>query len=347
MKYRTLGTSDLTVSTLCLGSMTWGSQNTEAEGHAQIDRALDAGINFIDTAEMYPTTPRKDETFGDTEAIIGTWLAKPGNREKVIVASKVSGPGPAFLRDGRGSYADTVHDAIDGSLKRLQTDVIDLYQIHWPNRPHYHFRRIWDYDPSGQDRAAILENMEDVLGALGDLVRAGKIRHVGLSNETAWGTAQWLRLSEQGTGPRMVSIQNEYSLLCRYFDSDLAETAIMERVDLFAYSPLATGLLTGKYRGGAIPEGSRGSINANLGGRMTDKAGPAVEAYLGIAERHGLDPTQMALAWAEQRPFMGSVIFGATTMAQLDTALGAADLVLDDAVLAEIDTAHRAHPMPY
>ena len=347
MERRRLGGSDLEASALCLGSMTWGSQNTEAEGHAQIDRALAAGINIIDTAEMYPTTPRRAETRGRTEEIVGTWVAKNrARRAEVILATKVSGPEPGF-RDGRGIQPDTVVEAVEGSLRRLQTDVIDLYQLHWPNRAMYHFRRNWGYRPDGLDKAAIEGHMAAVLDTLGQLKRQGKIREIGLSNETAWGTAAWLRVAEATGGPRMITIQNEYSLLCRLYDTDLAELCALERVDLFCFSPLATGLLTGKYAGGALPEGSRATINPGLSGRMSDRTHAAVAAYADIAARHGLDLTQMALAWAMQRPAMGSVIFGATTMAQLDTAIAAADLALSDEALSEIDAAHKAHPMPY
>ena len=332
---------------MCLGTMTWGSQNTEAEAHAQIDRALAAGVNFIDTAEMYPTTPRSPETFGHTEEILGNWLARSGRRDEVIVATKITGASGGIARGGRGIYADTVREAVHASLKRLKTDVIDLYQLHWPNRGSYHFRQHWTYDPSGLDRAAIETEMAAVLDMLARLQRQGKIRHVGLSNETAWGTAQWLRLSGETGTPRMVSIQNEYSLLCRQFDTDLAELSVLEKVDLVAYSPLAAGLLSGKYRGGAAPEGSRGAINPGLGGRMTERSIAAVEAYAGIAERHGLDLAQMALAWAMGRPFMGSVIFGATSIEQLERDLGAAELELSEEVRSEIVAAHKANPMPY
>ncbi|MFK7938827.1 MAG: aldo/keto reductase [Roseovarius sp.] len=347
MRTTQLGRTGIEVSTLCLGSMTWGTQNTEAEGHAQIDMALDRGINFVDTAEMYPVNPIKVETTGRTEEIIGTWIARTGRRSDMVLATKHSGIGFKGARDGAAITAASIPDAIEGSLKRLQTDVIDLYQFHWPNRGSYMFRQNWRYDPSQQDRADTSDHMEECLDALQREVARGTIRAFGLSNESAWGTSEWLRLAQARGAPRVASIQNEYSLMCRLYDTDLAELSVNEDVGLLAFSPLAAGLLTGKYQNGAVPEGSRMAINGDLGGRKGDRAFAAVDAYLDIANRHGLDPTQMALAWCDTRPFMCSAIFGATTMAQLDTALGAADLTLSDEVIREIDKAHRAHPMPY
>ncbi len=347
MKMNPLGRTGLMVSELCLGSMTWGTQNTEPEGHAQINRALERGINFIDTAEMYPVTPKTAETQGRSEEIIGTWLAATGRRDDVIIASKINGPGMSYVRGGGPINAEGVRQAVEGSLKRMQTDHIDLYQLHWPNRGSYMFRQNWAYDPSGQDTVAVLDDLTETLEALAAEVTRGTIRHVGLSNESAWGTAQFLRLAEGNGWPRVASIQNEYSLLCRLYDTDLAELSAHEDVGLLAFSPLAAGLLTGKYQGGAVPDGSRMSIIEDLGGRATPRAFAAVQAYLGIAARHDLHPVQMALAWTLTRPFMASSIFGATTMAQLDLALGAADITLSDAVVDEIATAHRAHPMPY
>lgn len=347
MDMRPLGRTGINVSALCLGSMTWGAQNSMAEGHAQIDRALDHGVNFIDTAEMYPTAPIKAGTTGTTETIIGDWFARTGRRSAVILATKHSGIGFKHARDGAPISAATIPQAIEGSLRRLQTDHIDLYQFHWPNRGSYMFRQNWSYDPSEQDRAATLAHMEETLGALQREVEKGRIRAFGLSNESAWGTAQWLRLAEQGHGPRVATIQNEYSLMCRLFDTDMAELSVNEDVGLLAFSPLAAGMLTGKYQDGALPDGSRMTINADLGGRKGPRAFEAVGAYLGVARKHGLDPAQMALAWCLTRPFMCSAIFGATSMAQLDTALAASELVLDAEVLQNLDAAHRAHPMPY
>ncbi|MDT8329255.1 MAG: aldo/keto reductase [Roseovarius sp.] len=327
--------------------MTWGAQNTAPEGHAQIDRALAAGVNFIDTAEMYPTTPVSGATTGRTEEIIGDWFARTGRRDDVILATKHSGEGFKHARSGAPISAQTIPQAIEGSLRRLKTDCIDLYQFHWPNRGSYMFRKNWRFDPSGQDREATLAHMHEALEALQRQVERGTIRHFGLSNESAWGTAQWLRLSEAGHGPRAATIQNEYSLMCRLYDTDLAELSANEDVGLLAFSPLAAGFLTGKYQGGALPDGSRMAINGDLGGRKTVRAFRAVEAYLGIAQRHGLDPSQMALGWCLTRPFLCSAIFGATTPEQLEIALGAADITLSDEVLDEIEVAHKEHPMPY
>jgi len=347
MRRNELGRTGLKVSALCLGSMTWGTQNTEAEGHAQIDRALERGVNFIDTAEMYPVNPVSAATVGRTEEIIGSWLARSGRRGDVVLATKVSGAGMKHARDGAPISRATITEAVEGSLRRLGTDHIDLYQLHWPNRGSYMFRQNWSYDPSGQDRAATVAHMEEVLETMQRLVEAGKLRHFGLSNESAWGTAMWLRLAEENGWPRVASIQNEYSLLCRLFDTDLAELSVNEDVGLLAFSPLAAGLLSGKYAGDVTPEGSRRSLNPTLGGRIGPRVWEAVSAYMGIAARHGLDPCQMALAWCLTRPFICAAIFGATSMTQLDTALDAAELELSDEVLAEIDAAHRAHPMPY
>lgn len=347
MQRRQLGRTGIEVSALCLGSMTWGTQNTEAEGHAQIDMALDRGVDFIDTAEMYPVNPIAKETIGRTEEIIGTWVARTGRRGDVVLATKHSGEGMQHARDGAPISSETIPQAIEGSLKRLQTDVIDLYQFHWPNRGSYMFRQNWTFDPSGQDPAATRAHMEDALGALEREVERGTIRAFGLSNESAWGTAQWLRVADEVGGPRVASIQNEYSLMCRLFDTDLAELSVNEDVGLLAFSPLAAGLLTGKYQGGAVPEGSRLSLNETLGGRKTDRAFVAVDAYLAVARRFGLDPVQMALAWCLTRPFMTSAIFGATSMEQLDLALSAAEVTLSEEVLEALDDTHKAHPMPY
>lgn len=347
MKKVPLGRSGLMVSQLCLGTMTWGSQNTEAEGHAQIDLALDRGVNFLDTAEMYPVNPVAAETVGRTEEIIGSWLAARGGRDRVIVATKITGAGQKAVRDGAPIDAATLVAAVDASLRRLQTDHIDLYQLHWPNRGSYHFRQTWAYDPSRQERAATLAHMTEVLETVQRLVEAGKLRHFALSNETVWGTQQWLRLSEDGGLPRVQSMQNEYSLLCRLFDTDFAELAVNEDVPLLAYSPLAAGLLTGKYAGDVIPEGSRRAFNPTLGGRVTPRVWEAVAAYLGVAANAGLDPAQMAIAWCLTRPFPVIPIVGATSLAQLETALGAAELTLAPDVLEAIGLAARMHPMPF
>ncbi|WP_295314268.1 aldo/keto reductase [Roseobacter sp.] len=347
MKMKSLGRTGIEVSELCLGSMTWGTQNTAEEAHDQIDRSLEAGINFIDTAEMYPVNPISAETIGRTERIIGLWIERDARREDVVLATKHSGEGMSHARDGAPISAATIPEAIEGSLRRLKTDYIDLYQFHWPNRGSYMFRKNWTYDPSPQLLLDTAGHMEEALEALEKEVKRGTIRSFGLSNESAWGTTRWLDTATRKGGPRVASVQNEYSLLCRLYDTDMAEMSVQEDVGLLSFSPLAAGLLTGKYQNGALPDGSRMTLNSDLGGRKTERAFAAVDAYLAIAQKHGLDPTQMALAWCNTRPFMTSVIFGSTTMEQLEVCLGAADLELSDEVITEIDAAHRAHPMPY
>jgi aryl-alcohol dehydrogenase-like predicted oxidoreductase len=347
MKMNPLGRTGITVPELCLGTMTYGVQTPETDAHAQMDMVMDAGVNFIDTAEMYPVNPISAETQGDSERIIGTWLEKRGKRDDVIIATKHAGNGWAHIRDRAGISGASIPEVLDGNLKRLKTDYIDLYQFHWPNRGSYMFRQNWTFDPSSQDRNDTMQHMEDCLGALQNAVDAGKIRAFGLSNESAWGTAQWLRLSDAGLGPRVASIQNEYSLLCRLYDTDLAELSVNEDVGLLAFSPLATGLLTGKYQQGEIPDASRMSINGDLGGRKTPRVFPAVDAYLALAQKYGVDPVHMALAWCRTRPFMASAIFGATRVDQLEHALASTSVTLSDELIAEIDETHRQHPMVY
>ncbi|WP_145104082.1 aldo/keto reductase [Cereibacter sediminicola] len=346
MKLIPLGRTDLTVSEFCLGTMTWGSQNSEAEAHAQIDLALDQGVNFLDTAEMYPTNPVLPETAGRTETIIGNWLAARGGRDRIVLASKITGEGSPAVRDGEPVTPASLRRALEGALGRLKTDHVDLYQIHWPNRGSYHFRKMWSYTPPA-GAEAVRENMLAVLEEAQALVAEGKVRHIGLSNETVWGAAQWLSLADRHGLPRMATIQNEYSLLCRQFDTDWAELSVLEEMPLLAYSPLAAGLLSGKYAGDVTPDGSRRERNATLGGRVTPTVFEAVAGYLGIAARHGLDPCQMALAFCRTRPFPVIPIIGATSLDQLRTNLGAARLVLDPEVLAEIAAARRAWPAPF
>lgn len=347
MKYNTLGRTDIKVSELCLGTMTWGTQNTEADGHEQMSVAHDHGINFFDTAEMYPTTPLSAEKQGLTEEIVGSWFKATGNRDEIILATKITGAGPKWMRDGAGISPDTIRIAVEGSLKRLQTDVIDLYQLHWPNRGSYHFRQNWTYQPARQDRGEMADHASEVLKTLNDLIAEGKIRHVGLSNESCWGTSQFLRAAETQDLPRVVSIQNEYNLMCRLFDLDLAELSHHEDVGLLAYSPLAAGLLSGKYHDGQVPDGSRRSINKDLGGRYALPVDHVVDAYNLIAKSHALDPCQMAIAFCLTRPFMTSVIIGATTMEQLHTNIGARDVQLSDQVLEEIQAVYRQYPIPF
>lgn len=349
MKTHRLGRSDLEVSRFCLGTMTWGSQNTTEEAHAQIDCALDHGINFLDTAELYPTTPGSAETAGETERIIGRWVGKTGRRQDVVLATKIVGPGNSTVRPPRSAPIgpDTLRTALEDSLRKLRTDYIDLYQLHWPNRGSYHFRQNWGFDPSAQDRTVVLDEMRAIAAALKDLVEAGKIRAFGLSNDSAWGTMSWLRVSDETGGPRVATVQNEYSLLCRLYDTDMAELSHHEEVTLLAFSPLAAGLLSGKYQGGAVPEGSRLSRTPGLSGRVTERVFPAIDAYHAVARRHGLDPVQMALAFVRARPFPAIPILGATDLDQLALALGAADVVLSGEVLGDIAAVHRAHPMPF
>lgn len=342
----TLGRGGPKVSGLCLGTMTWGSQNTEDEAHAQISRAAAAGVNFMDTAEMYPTNPVRIETVGRTEEIIGNWFARQGGRDSWVLATKITGEG-GQARGGEDITPGSIRRALDGSLQRLRTDRVDLYQFHWPNRGSFHFRKNWRFDPSRQNISAVLDNMTACMETLGDLVAEGKILHWGLSNESAWGMAQWLRLSEAGVGPRPLSVQNEYSLLCRLYDTDMAELGHAEEVTLLAYSPLAAGLLSGKYAQGEVPPGSRRAINPSLGGRVTPRADAAVAAYLDIARKAGLDPVAMSLAFLRTRPFPVIPIIGATSLDQLYRCLASADLTLAPEVIAAIETAHRHHPMPF
>ncbi|KKB13230.1 aldo/keto reductase [Devosia geojensis] len=342
MKLNRLGRTDLMVTQLCLGTMTWGSQNSEAEGHAQIDHALEAGLNFMDTAESY-AVPASPQTSGRTEEIIGTWFARTGKRDKWILASKIAGGGN-HIRNGARADGAAIREAVEGSLKRLRTDYIDLYQIHWPSRGHYGFDNGWTYAPHTQDTADVLANLGDMLEALQRMVEAGKIRHIGVSNETTWGIAQWLRLAEKHGLPRLVSVQNEYNLIRRQFDLDLAELSHHENVGLLAYSPLAAGLLTGKYANG-IPAGSRAEFQKGMW-RMNEHSMPVVAEYVELAREHGLDPAQMAIAFCLTRPFVTSVILGATSLTQLKTDIGARDLTLSDEVMAGIAAIHRRYPRP-
>ncbi|MGF0536583.1 aldo/keto reductase [Agrobacterium sp. ES01] len=346
MKYNKLGRTDISASEICLGTMTWGSQNNEADAFEQMDYALDQGVNFFDTAELYPTTPLSPETYGKTEEIIGNWLQKNGNRDKVVLASKVAGPGRPYIRNGGPITVEGIREALDASLRRLKTDYLDLYQIHWPNRGHYHFRRSWTYAPWEQDRQKASDDILMILETLNDAVKAGKVRALGLSNETTWGVQKYLTTSEQKGLPRIATVQNEYSLLYRTYDLDLAELSHHEDVGLLSYSPLAAGMLSGKYLNGEVPAGSRGSINSDLGGRLQPLQEAPVRAYVDLAREHGLDPSAMALAFCLTRPFMASVIIGATTMEQLKTNIGAADLTLSAEMMNGIARIHRQYPAP-
>ncbi|SEQ31899.1 Predicted oxidoreductase [Devosia sp. YR412] len=344
MKLKPLGRTDLLVTELCLGTMTWGSQNTEAEGHAQIDLALESGLNFMDTAEIY-AVPRSPQTSGRTEEIIGNWFKKTGKRDQWILASKVAGGAVDFMRNGSATSGKTLREAFEASLKRLQTDYIDLYQVHWAQRGSYNFEGYWDFAPEKQNTAEVLENIEDMLETLGALVKEGKLGHAGVSNETTWGIAQWLRIAEAKGLPRLVSVQNEYSLLRRQFDHDLAELSHHENVGLLAYSALAGGLITGKYFDGQMPKGSRGDYQKGFW-RLNEHSEIAGKEYLALAKRYDLDVAQMAIAFAMTRPFMTSVILGATSTDQLANAIAAKDLTLSPELLSEINAIHRKYPRP-
>ena len=346
MEYRTLGRTDIKVSVIGLGTMTFGEQNSEAEGHAQIDYALDRGVNLIDTAEMYSVPPRAD-TYGSTERIIGTWLRKSGKRDKVVLCSKVAGPTNVlqvdYLRGGKNALDRTnILAAIDSSLQRLQTDYIDVYQLHWPNRATNFFGQLGYRHTENEDTVPIEETLEVMSG----LVREGKIRHVGLSNETPWGVHRFLLAANQHGLARVVSIQNPYSLLNRTFEVGLAEMAIREDVGLLAYSPLAFGVLSGKFLNGARPPESRVVRWSRFARYSGEIAGKAAASYVEIARQHGLDPAQMALAFVNRQRFVTSNLIGATTMEQLRTNLGSATIDLSEDVMKAIDAAHRAQPNP-
>jgi aryl-alcohol dehydrogenase-like predicted oxidoreductase len=346
MKYHKLGASELQVSEICLGTMTWGSQNTEAQAHEQMDYALDQGVNFFDTAELYPTTPQSAETQGDTERFIGSWFKETGNSDKVILASKITGGGRPHIRSGVPISGSEIIKAVDMSLQRLGTDRIDLYQLHWPNRGSYAFRANWAYTPSRQDTEKAVAELQEILETLDRIRKEGKIREWGVSNDTSWGVMKLQQLADSLGLHRMISIQNEYSLLDRKFDTDLAEVCHHEQVGLLAFSPLAAGLLTGKYLNGARPAGSRGTINTDLGGRFGEYEDPAVNAYVDLAHKYGLDPSAMAIAFCLTRPFMASAIIGATSMEQLKVDISAKDVVLSDELLREIGHVHRTYPLP-
>ncbi len=347
MKIMPLGRTGLTVPQLCLGTMTMGTQVSQIDAFAQMDMSVERGVNFFDTAELYSTVPMSQKVQGESERIIGRWLATRKQRDDVIIATKVAGRGAQYVRDGGEITPHSIKQAVETSLERLQTDYIDLYQLHWPNRGHYHFRQQWTYDATGQDTTAVESHIDEVLRVLGDLITAGKIRAIGLSNETVWGTMKFLQATDAQGLPRVATVQNEYSLLYRAHDTDFAELSHHEDVGLLSYSPLAGGMLSGKYSGGVMPKGSRGAINKGIGGRQTESALAAADAYAALARAHGLDPSGMALAWCLTRPFMTSAIFGATTPAQLEVALDAADLVLSDEVMAGIAALHRQYPIPY
>jgi len=344
MQYSTLGNTDIKVSLICLGSMTWGEQNSEAEGHAQLDYAMEQGINFVDTAELY-AIPARAETNGRTEEIIGTWFKARGNRDQVVLASKVAGPGKGWvdhIRNGESSFdRSNMEIALDASLKRLQTDYLDLYQLHWPERKTNFFGRL-GYTHADDDFTPIEETLE----VLQEFIQAGKVRHIGLSNETPWGLMRFLQVADRMGLPRVITIQNPYSLLNRTFEIGLAEIAHREQVGLLAYSPLGFGVLSGKYlNGGGKPE-DRLTRFPEYDRYSNDQAVSATREYVRLAQDLNMSSAQMALAYVNSRPFLSSNIIGATSMAQLQENISSIDIELDEEQLEQIEAIHRRHPNP-
>jgi len=342
MNYKKLGNTDLDVSTICLGTMTWGEQNTQDEAFEQMDFSLSNGVNFWDTAELYAVPPRK-ETYGDTEEIIGNWFEKTKKRKEVILATKVAGPARDYLRNGENSFTGpNLESALNNSLKRLKTDYIDLYQLHWPERNVNNFGRL-GYVHKEND----WNQFEDVLGELDKYIKAGKIRYVGLSNETPWGALNYLQLSKDKNLPRMMSIQNPYSLLNRSYEVGLAEVSIREKIGCLAYSPLASGYLTGKYRNKNFPKGSRMERDFDFWTRYRKpNTEAAVELYFKICEKHNLNMTQMSIKFCEIQEFMTSVIIGATTMEQLKSDIESVNVNLSNDVIEEINQVQTIYPNP-
>lgn len=343
MRYTTLPKTDIKVSKICLGTMTWGNQNTQEEGFAQMDMAIDKGVNFFDTAELYPV-PATAETYAETERIIGHWFDKTGNRDKVVLATKIAGPGDytAHIRTN-GFSKDALNDAINGSLKRLKTDYIDLYQLHWPERNTNTFG-IRDYSHSSQDPWT--DNFNEILHNLNDIIKSGKIRQVGISNEKAWGTMRYLEESSTNDLPRMATIQNAYSLLNRVFEGDMAEIAIREDIGLLAYSPMAFGVLSGKYINGTARDNARLKLFPRFARYSGEKATEATKRYMKIAEDHNMTLAQMSLAYVTDRPFMTSNIIGATSLKQLEENIDSIDVNLSDEILNAINDVHAELPNP-
>lgn len=343
MEYRELGRTGLKVSAITLGTMTWGEQNTEAEAFEQIRLAKDARVNVLDTAEMYPVPPGS-ETYATTERIIGNYFKKYGDRADWVLASKVVGPGRMdHIRDGSPRLdRKNITAALEASLKRLNTDYLDLYQLHWPDRKTNFFGQLgYTHDPDDQSTP-----IEETLEVLGDLVKAGKVRHIGLSNETPWGTMRFAQLAESRGLPRAVAIQNPYNLLNRTFEVGLAEIALREQIGLLAYSPLAFGVLAGKYLNGARPAKARLTLFERFQRYNNPQAVAATQAYVELAHQHGLDAAQMALAFVTQQPFVTSNIIGATSLEQLASNLESAQVVLTQEVLQGLEAIHQRHPNP-
>jgi aryl-alcohol dehydrogenase-like predicted oxidoreductase len=344
MKYSELGRTGIQVSKLCLGSMTWGDQNTELEGHDQMDMAVDAGINFIDTAEMYPIPPQ-EPTYGRTELIIGTWLAKRHNRDKLVLATKITPPGknrPWIRGETNKLDRNNIELAVNASLKRLQTDYIDLYQIHWPERNANNFGQLNYTHTPERDGTPIEETLE----ALEAIIKTGKVRHIGVSNETAWGLNEYLRVSDHKSLSRIVSVQNPYNLLNRTFEINMSEIALREQVGLLAYSPLGFGVLSGKYMHGRQPENARLTLYAGFKRYRNEQAVKITGKYVQLALDHGLQATQMALAFILTRPFLTSVIIGASSLAQLENNIDSLQLTLSDEILNHIEALHVEQPNP-
>ncbi|EWC41066.1 NADP(H)-dependent aldo-keto reductase [Stutzerimonas stutzeri] len=343
MERRPLGRTDMMVSSLCLGTMTWGEQNTEADAFAQIDRAQAASVNFIDTAEMYPVPPRP-ETYATTERYIGNYFKARGNRADWIVATKIAGPGNGIghIRDGNLKFnREHIRSALDDSLRRLRSDWIDLYQLHWPERNTNFFGQL-GYRHQDSD----FTPLEDVLEALDREVKAGRIRHIGLSNETPWGAMKYLQLAESRGWPRAVSIQNPYNLLNRSYEIGLAEISMREQCGLLAYSPLAFGMLSGKYENGARPADARITLFERFARYSNPQAQTACSKYVALAREYGLDPAQMALAYVTAQPFVTSNIIGATSLEQLESNLGSASIKLSNEIVEGIEAIHKEQPNP-
>ena len=341
MEYRILGKTTIKVSSLCLGTMTWGEQNSEQEAFAQLDRAIDYGVNFIDTAELYPV-PGRAETYARTEVIIGNWLRQRGYHNDLVIASKVAGPGREYMDGGRMLNRYHIERAIEGSLKRLGVETIDLYQLHWPDRKTNFFGKLGYQHDDRFDGTPV----EETTRVLDELVKAGKIRHYGLSNETPWGAMEHLNVSKNLNRPCPVSIQNPYNLLNRAFEVGLAEIAHRESLGLLAYSPMAFGVLSGKYLNNQKPEKGRLTIYQYFTRYSNPQAVRATEHYVKIAREAGLDPAQMALAFVTSRPFVTANIIGATTMAQLESNLNSSELTLSNDILEAIEAVHLLQPNP-
>jgi len=343
MNFKKLGNTDLKVSTICLGTMTWGEQNTQKDAFQQMDYAEDCDINFFDTAELYAVPPNK-KTYGKTEEIIGNWFKQKNNREKIVLATKISGPGLSWIRDGGLQYTEkNIKKAIDDSLKRLKTDFIDLYQLHWPERNTNYFGRL-GYEHTEEKK---WNDFKSILEILKKFINQGKIRYIGLSNETAWGLSKFLEISKIFELPKMMSVQNPYNLLNRTYEIGLAEISIREKSGLLAYSPLAFGFLSGKYRNNNLPEGSRMKLFEDFFPRYkSNNATKAIEDYYKIAKKYNLSLAQMSLAFINSRSFVTSNIIGATTMEQLKENVGSLNIKIDKEIIQEINSIHKNNPNP-